>query len=113
MHVCEFDEVTLVSIIDAILRLSDQSVSALADLSEGAFSKRTGSDAKILRSYGLGRSLTFVLACCLTIVASGCGSGAVDPAGGGLFVSPNIVDFGNVPVGHEVDSSVVVKNTSS
>jgi hypothetical protein len=107
----------LVSVIYAIVRLSDQSVSALADLSEGAFSKprehRTGSDAKILRFYGLGKGLTFVLACCLTIVASGCGSGMIDPARGGLLVSPNIVNFGNVPVGHEVDSNVVVTNTSS
>ena len=101
------------SVIYAILRLSDQSVSALANLSEGAFSKRTGSDAKLLRLYGLGKALAFVLACCLTILSSGCGSGAVDPAGGGLSVSPNTVNFGNVPVGHEVDSSVVVTNSSS
>ncbi len=107
----------LVSGIYAILRLSDQGVSALADPYKGAFSKprghRTRSEAKILRFCGLGKALTFVLACCLTIVTSGCGSGAIDPAGGGLFVSPNIVNFGNVPVGHEADSSVVVTNTSS
>ena len=99
--------------IYAILRHSDQSVSAVANLSEGAFLKRTGSDAKLLRLYGLGRVSAFVLACCLTIALSGCGSGAVDPAGGGLFVTPNTVNFGNVPVGHEVDNNLVVTNTSS
>jgi Abnormal spindle-like microcephaly-assoc'd, ASPM-SPD-2-Hydin len=106
-----------VPVIYAILPFSDQGVSALADPSKGAFSKprghRTRAEAKILRFCGLGKALTFVLGCCLTIVASGCGSGAIDPVGGGLFISPNIVNFGNVPVGHEVDSSVVVKNTSS
>jgi Abnormal spindle-like microcephaly-assoc'd, ASPM-SPD-2-Hydin len=106
----------LVSGIYAILRLFDQRVSALADLSEGTFSQRgedsTRSGAKVLRFYGLGQALTFVLACCLTIVASGCGSGGIDPAGGGLFASPKIVNFGNVPIGHEVDGSVVVTNTS-
>jgi hypothetical protein len=96
---------------------SGQGVSALAGFSEGAFSKQSGyrirSGAKILLFRGLGKALLFALACCLTIVASGCGSGAIDPAGGGLLVSPNSVNFGSVPVGQEVDSSVNVTNSSS
>jgi hypothetical protein len=46
-------------------------------------------------------------------VASGCGSGVSVPVGGVLNVSPGAVDFGTVPVGTKVDSSISVTNSGS
>src|ERR1700678_2457701 len=107
----------LVSDIYTILWFTGQGESALVGLSKSVFSKRSGyriqSGTRILRFHGLGKALLFALACCLPIVASGCGSGTVEPVGGGLSVSPGSVNFGNVPIGHEVDSSVLVTNSSS
>jgi Abnormal spindle-like microcephaly-assoc'd, ASPM-SPD-2-Hydin len=107
-----------VSDIYAIFLLSGLGVSVPAVLLKDASSKRNGypvrSGVKTLWLGGLGKALLFALACCLTIVVSGCGSGAIDPnAGGGVFVSPGSVNFGNVPVGQEVDSSVQVTNGGS
>jgi hypothetical protein len=62
-----------------------------------------------LRLDGWGKTLLFALACCLTIVASGCGSVAADPAkqSGGtgssqvspqLTVSATSLSFGNITV---------------
>ena len=45
---------------------------------------------------------------------SGCGAGVSIPLGGsGLLASPGTIDFGNVPVGHEVDSSVNITNNNA
>src|SRR5271169_6123948 len=103
----------LVSDIYAIFLFLGLGVSVPAVFSKDASSKRSvyriRSGAKALRLRGLAKALLFALAFCLTIVASGCGSGAIDPdAGGGLVVSPGSVNFGNVLVGQEVDSSVKV-----
>jgi hypothetical protein len=46
-------------------------------------------------------------------VTSGCGAGVSKLVGGGLLVSPGIVNFGSVQVGNEADSSVNVTNSSS
>ena len=67
------------------------------------------SGALSLRPNGWGKTLLFALACALTMVASGCGSGAVDPAkqSGGtgasqvspqLTVSATTLSFGNMTV---------------
>jgi hypothetical protein len=115
---CNFQEVVLVSDIYAFFLLSGLGVSVSALFSKDASSKRGGhrvrSGAKNIRFCGLGKALLFAMACCLTMLTSGCGSGAIDPAaGGGLVVSPGSVNFGNVLVGHEVDSSVKVTNGGS
>jgi hypothetical protein len=68
----------------------------------------------IFRIKGRGRALLFALASCLTIAMSACGAGVSVPLGsGGLQVSPGTINFGNVPVGHEVDSSVSVTNSNA
>ncbi len=54
----------------------------------------------------------FALAC-LTIAVIGCGSGGVDPAASSVVLSPGSVDFGDVPVGQEANSSVNIVNNSS
>src|ERR1700736_4512043 len=92
-------------------------VIASADTFGSGFSNLNGfrvqPGAKILRLDGVGRALVFALACCLTVVTSGCGAGVSQSLGGGLLVSPGTVNFGSVPVGHEVDSSISVSNSSS
>ena len=74
---------------------------------------RIWTGAEILRLIGVGKALLWVLACSLMIMASGCGSGVSEPVGSGLLVSPGTVNFGNVPVGHEADSSVTISNSGS
>jgi hypothetical protein len=54
----------------------------------------------------------FTLAC-LTVATFGCGSGGVDPAASSVMLSPGSVDFGDVPVGQEVDSSVNIVNNGA
>ena len=103
--------------IYAIVKFSGEVILAPAGTVKRRFSKRMGhrirSGAKILLSNGRGRALILALACCLTIVTSGCGAGVSVPVGGSLLVSPNAVNFGNVPVGQEVDSSVNIANGTS
>src|SRR3984893_12296143 len=103
--------------IYAVFPFSCHVVSASADTFGGGFSNLKGfrvqPGAKILRLDGVGRALVFALACCLTVVTSGCGAGVSKSLGGGLSVSPGTVNFGSVPVGYEADSSVNVSNSSS
>ena len=103
--------------IYAVFPFSCQVISASVDSFEGEFINPKGlrnqPGAKILRFNAVGKALIVVLACCLTIVTSGCGAGVSQSLGGGLLVSPGTVNFGSVPVGHEVDSSVSVSNSSS
>src|SRR3979490_1718990 len=92
-------------------------ISASADTFEAEFTNLKGlraqPGAKILRFNRVGKALIVVLACCLTVVTSGCGAGVSKSVGGGLFVSPGTVNFGSVSVGHEADSTVNVSNSSS
>jgi hypothetical protein len=45
---------------------------------------------------------------------SGCGAGISVPlGGGGLLVAPGTINFGNVPVGHQVDNSVIITNSNA
>jgi hypothetical protein len=118
MHVCECEEVMFVSDVYAYFVFLNQVVSTSADtLFKGNFSggkrHRIKPGTKSLQFGGWRKPLLFVLACCLMIATSGCGSGVSKPVGGGLVVSPNAVNFGDVPVGHEVDSSVNVTNSGS
>jgi hypothetical protein len=69
--------------------------------------------AKILPFNGWGKDFIFALACCLTMVTSGCGAGVSKPLGGSLVVSPDTVNFGGVAVDHQADSSVTVTNSGS
>jgi hypothetical protein len=117
VHICKLEEVMLVSNIWAIFPFSGHVVLASADMFEGGFSNPQGlrarPGAKIQRFNGWGKVLIFALACCLTIMTSGCGAGVSESVGGGLLVSPGTVNFGSVPVGHEADSSINVSNSSS
>jgi hypothetical protein len=98
-----------VSDIYGIFWSSRRIVFALADSFNGQYSKLKG----ILRSNRWGKVLLFALGC-LTIAMSGCGAGVSVPLGSsGLLVSPGTINFGNVPVGHEVDSSVSITNSNA
>ena len=68
-------------------------------------------------------SLLFALACCLTIIASGCGAGAADPAAASqgsssqsspqLTVSATSVSFGGVAVNTATTQSVTLASTGT
>ena len=92
VHVCKFEEVMFVFNIYAVFPFSCHVVSASADTYGGGFFNLKGfrvqPGAKILRFNGVGKALIFALACCLTVVTSGCGAGVSKSVGGGLFVSP-------------------------
>ena len=96
--------------IHGICWSSSRIVFALADSFNGQHSRLKG----IFQVNRWGKVLLFALACCWTIVMSGCGAGVSIPLGGsGLLASPGTIDFGNVLVGHEVDSSVNIKNNNA
>jgi hypothetical protein len=110
MHACKLDEVMFVSDIHAIFRSSGRVVFATADSLNGQYSRLKGT----FQFSRWGRALLFALACCLTIAMSACGADVSVPlGGGGLLVSPGTINFGNVPVGHEVDGSVSITNSNS
>src|SRR5258708_1828417 len=99
-----------VSDIHGIFLSSSRTVFALAESFNGQHSRLKG----IFQVNRWGKVLVFALACCWTIAMSGCGAGVSVPLGGsGLLVSPGTINFGNVPVGHEVDSSVSITNSNA
>jgi proline racemase len=80
--------------------------------------------AQDARLSGWGRAFLFGLACCLAMLAWGCGKGAVDPAtqttGTGtsqtsaqLTVSTNTASFGNVTVNTTATQSLTVTSTGT
>jgi hypothetical protein len=81
-----------------------------SNLKEGI---RLQASARIVRLDRVGRAFLCVVACCLMVATSGCGSGMSKSLGGGLLVSPGTLNFGSVLVGHEADSNVSVSNSSS
>jgi hypothetical protein len=70
------------------------------------------SRAGVFRCFGW-RVFILASACYAIILTSGCGAGVSGSVEGGLLVSPGILNFGSVSIGHEVDSSVNVTNTTS
>src|SRR5258708_4929779 len=110
MHACKLDEVMFVSDTQVIFRSSGRVVFATASSLNVQHSRLKGT----VRFNRWGRVLLFTLACCLTIAMSACGAGVSVPLGvGGLLVSPGTINFGNVPVGREADSSVSITNSNS
>ncbi len=53
-----------------------------------------------------------MLACYLMFATVGCGAGIAMPAGA-LHVSPNAVNFGDVPVNQEADGNILISNDNS
>ena len=117
VHICKFEEVMFVSKIYAVFSFCYHLLLAPAGTFEGEFSNRKRlyfwSRAKIFQFSGWEKILIFALTCCSTILTSGCGAGISQSVGSGLLVSPGSVNFGTVPVGNEVDSSVSLSNNGS
>ena len=87
------------------------------DASNGTTQKLNGLRSRLgaegLQSNRGGRALFLALACCLALVASGCGSGSKSATSETLQVLPGIIDFGTVTVGQSIDDTVSVLNTGS
>ena len=80
---------------------------------DGSSNLKEGLRLRAVRLDRVGKAFLFILACCLIVATSGCGSGVSKSLGGGLLVSPGTINFGSVLVGHEADSNVSVSNSSS
>lgn len=117
MLVCEFYEVMLVLRVYSVFPFFGMAGAA----STNTFANRLSNqkvigirrDASAHCFRGFGTTILIVLAGCLALFMSGCGSGVIMSVGGGLAVSPGTVNFGSVPVGHEAQSSITVSNNGS